>query len=227
MAEEKLNLFQKIADVKKSIESFTKDTEGYKYKYVSGSQVLHSIRAKMEEHNLLFIPKITRSSYKEIQVLVKGQLKPNILVEVDLIYTWIDADNPEDKFEIPFFAIGHQDDASKALGTALTYSERYLLMKQFNIPTDEDDADAKQKKEKYTPKEMASSEDIGNLKIALNELASVSAEGTTEETIKRYMIEKKGMPPYEKMTKETALMWIDYFKAETKKRSENMEVEHD
>ncbi|WP_049319295.1 ERF family protein [Mammaliicoccus sciuri] len=170
--QKKLNLFQKIADVKANIEGFTKDTKGYNYSYVSGSQVLHRIRNKMTEHNLLFIPHIKNARYEEIEVLVKGQKKPNILVSLDLIYTWIDADNPTDRFEIPFYAIGHQDDASKALGTALTYSERYLLMKQFNIPTDEDDADAKQKKETYSPKAKPTNEQLNEL----NQLSDKAAE---------------------------------------------------
>ena len=214
---EKLNLFQKIADVKKHIDGFTKDTEGYKYKYVSGSQVLHSIRAKMEEHNLLFIPRIDNAQYEEIEVLVKGQKKPNILVSVNLTYTWIDADNPTDKFEIPFYAIGHQDDASKALGTALTYSERYLLMKQFNIPTDEDDADAKQKKQQYAPK--ATSQDIGLLKTAIKELVQHSKEGTTDDVIIRAL----NIPAYESMTSDIAKQWTEYVKSVTEKRK-NEEV---
>lgn len=165
MSEEKLNLFQKIADVKANIDGFTKDTKGYQYTYVSGSQVLHKIRAKMVEHNLLFLPTIERAEYKEIEVMVKGNMKPNILVSVDLKYTWINANNPDERFEMPFYAVGHQDDASKALGTALTYSERYLLMKMFNIPTDEDDADAKQKREQYaTPAPPATQAEVGNLK---------------------------------------------------------------
>lgn len=209
---EKLNLFQKIADVKKNIAGFTKDTEGYKYKYVSGSQVLHSIRAKMEEHNLLFIPRIDNATHEHIEVLVKGQMKPNILVSVNLTYTWIDADNPDDKFEIPFYAVGHQDDASKALGTALTYSERYLLMKQFNIPTDEDDADAKQKKQQYAPK--ATSQDIGLLKTAIKELVQHSKEGTTDDVI----IQALNMPAYESMTSDIAKQWTEYVKSVTKKR---------
>lgn len=212
MTEKKLNLFQKIADVKKSIEGFTKDTKGFNYNYVSGSQVLHSIRAKMEEHNLLFIPRIENAEYKEIEVLVKGQKKPNILVAVTLTYTWIDADNPTDKFDIPFYAIGHQDDASKALGTALTYSERYLLMKQFNIPTDEDDADAKQKKEQYAPK--ATAEDIGRLKTAIKELVNHSKEGTTDDVI----IKALKIPVYDSMTTEIAKQWTEYVESMTEKR---------
>lgn len=209
---EKLNLFQKIADVKKHIDGFTKDTEGYKYKYVSGSQVLHSIRAKMEEHNLLFIPKIESATHEHIEVLVKGQMKPNILVSVNLTYTWIDADNPTDQFEIPFYAIGHQDDASKALGTALTYSERYLLMKQFNIPTDEDDADAKQKKQQYAPK--ATAQDIGLLKKAIKELVQYSKEGTTDDVI----IKGLKIPAYDSMTTEIAKQWTEYVNSVIEKR---------
>lgn len=182
---EKLNLFQKIADVKANIDGFTKDTKGYNYSYVSGSQVLHRIRNKMTEHNLLFIPHIKNASYQEIEVLVKGQKKPNILVSLDLIYTWIDADNPTDKFEIPFYAIGHQDDASKALGTALTYSERYLLMKQFNIPTDEDDADAKQKREVYAAK--ARPEQIKDLQDKIKQAVEVGGNDASEQKVMQWL----------------------------------------
>lgn len=186
MSEEKLNLFQKIADVKANIDGFTKDTKGYQYTYVSGSQVLHKIRAKMVEHNLLFLPTIENAEYKEIEVLVKGKMKPNILVSVDLKYTWINADNPDERFEMPFYAVGHQDDASKALGTALTYSERYLLMKMFNIPTDEDDADAKQKREQYAP--AASQAEIGNLKkeiIAFSKLMTEQGKDVKPEQVEQ------------------------------------------
>ena len=186
MSEEKLNLFQKIADVKANIDGFTKDTKGYQYTYVSGSQVLHKIRAKMEEHNLLFMPSINSAEYKEIEVMVKGKMKPNILVSVDLKYTWINADNPEERFEMPFYAVGHQDDASKALGTALTYSERYLLLKMFNIPTDEDDADAKQKREQYAP--PASQAEIGNLKkeiIAFSKLMNEQGKDVKPEQVEQ------------------------------------------
>ena len=189
MLSEKMNLFQKIADVKANIDGFTKDTKGYQYTYVSGSQVLHKIRAKMVEHNLLFLPTIDNAEYKEIEVMVKGKMKPNILVSVDLKYTWINADNPEERFEMPFYAVGHQDDASKALGTALTYSERYLLMKMFNIPTDEDDADAKQKREQYAPSAPAASQaEIGNLKkeiIAFSKLMTDQGKNVKPEQVEQ------------------------------------------
>lgn len=157
MSEEKqeLNLFQKIADVKANIDGFTKDAKSYNYSYVSGSQVLHRIRNKMIENNLLLVPKTSEENYKQIDVTRFNKkagreiTTSEFIVEMKLTYVWINADKPEEQFEITFYAVGQQDDVSKAHGTALTYAERYFLMKFFNIPTDEDDADAKQKQERY------------------------------------------------------------------------------
>lgn len=143
---QEMNLFQKIADVKANIDGFTKDTKGYNYSYVSGSQVLHRIRSKMIEHNLLLVP---YTEHEEIIETKNAKGKTEHIVKLKLTYIWINADKPEEKLEVPFFAVGQQDDVSKAHGTALTYAERYFLMKFFNIPTDEDDADAKQKQERY------------------------------------------------------------------------------
>jgi hypothetical protein len=67
------------------------------------------------------------------------------------VMTWLDAETGE-KLEIPFIFVGTQDDISKAYGSALTYSERYFLLKFLNIATDKDDPDAFQKK--YEEKEI-------------------------------------------------------------------------
>ena len=48
------------------------------------------------------------------------------VVEMKLTYIWINADKPEEQLEIPFYAVGQQDDVSKAHGTGLTYAERYF-----------------------------------------------------------------------------------------------------
>ena len=66
--QQELNLFQKIADVKANIDGFTKDAKSYNYSYVSGSQVLHRIRNKMIENNLLLVPKTSEENYKQIDV---------------------------------------------------------------------------------------------------------------------------------------------------------------
>jgi hypothetical protein len=59
-------------------------------------------------------------------------------------FTWIDCETGE-KDENLFGANG-QNDWEKGLGSALTYAERYFLLKYFHIPTDEDDIDNSSRK---------------------------------------------------------------------------------
>lgn len=193
MSEEKqeLNLFQKIADVKANIDGFTKDAKSYNYSYVSGSQVLHRIRNKMIENNLLLVPKTSEENYKQIDVTRFNKkagreiATSEFIVEMKLTYVWINADKPEERFEVTFYAVGQQDDVSKAHGTALTYAERYFLMKFFNIPTDEDDADAKEKQEKYSKPNV---QKVGELKqdiFSFIDLMKERGREITEEQVKK------------------------------------------
>ncbi|MEC5300575.1 MULTISPECIES: ERF family protein [Staphylococcus] len=187
---EKLNLYQKIADVKANIDGFTKDTKGYNFSYVSGSQILHRIRTKMIEHNLLLVPsttneKWTTHTYKN----KKGNEIVDFVIEMDLNYKWINADKPEEQLDISYHAFGQQSDISQAHGTALTYAERYFLMKFFNIPTDEDDADAKEKQDRYSKVDPKNIETLENEITMFSELMkSLGKEVSTDQVKKQLKI---------------------------------------
>jgi hypothetical protein len=129
-----MNLYQKLVEVRKGVEYLQKDTKGYNFKYVSGSTVLGTLRKKMDELGLILVPSIT-----EYAIELFGN-KPAI--KCKMLFTWVNSDAPEDRLEIPFCAFGSQNDISQAFGSALTYSERYFMLKFFNIPTDDDDPDA-------------------------------------------------------------------------------------
>lgn len=188
---EELNLYQKIADVKANIDGFTKDTKGYNYTYVSGSQVLHRIRNKMIENNLLLVPKTSEENYKQIDVTRFNKkagreiTTSEFIVEMKLTYVWINADKPEEQFEVTFYAVGQQDDVSKAHGTALTYAERYFLMKFFNIPTDEDDADAKEKQDKYSKVDPKNIETLENEITMFSELMKSLGKDVSTDQVKQ------------------------------------------
>ena len=148
-----MNLFEKIVELKKQTEGFYKDTKSFSYNYVSGSQILDKITPVMNEIGLLFLPKSAthrnweKHEYKNAQ----GKDKLDFIVEGDLVYCWVNAEKPTEVWEIPFQYYGSQDDISKAFGSALTYSERYLLLKSLGLPTDEDDPDSRDTRDK-TPK---------------------------------------------------------------------------
>lgn len=144
-----MNLHQKLVEIRKEIDVFKKDTEGYGYSYVSGSQVLSKIQEKMNELGVLLYPTVTemQDTTFDYQVWDKQTKtmkdKTDFVVQGIMHYTWQDAENPEDKIVIPWYLYGQQDDISKAFGSGLTYSERYFLLKFFNAPTDDDDPDAR------------------------------------------------------------------------------------
>lgn len=142
-----MNLHQKLVEIRKNIESFSKDTKSYDYIFVSGTQILKSIKNKMDELGVLLVPEIDYSTFKwekHEYVTAKGKEKLDFIVTAKMTYTWINAEEPTDKLVVPWVCIGQQtDDISKAMGTALTYNERYFLLKFLGIPTDEDDADSK------------------------------------------------------------------------------------
>lgn len=185
---EELNLYQKIADVKANIDGFTKDTKGYNYSYVSGSQILHRIRSKMVEHNLLLVPSTsneqwTTHSYKN----KKGYEVVDFVIDMDLNYKWINADKPEEQLDISYHAFGQQSDISQAHGTALTYAERYFLMKFFNIPTDEDDADAKEKQDKYSKVDPKNIETLENEITMFSELMKSLGKDVSTAQVKQQL----------------------------------------
>lgn len=147
-----MNIYQKLVAIRSSIDGFTKDTNGFNYKYVSGTQVLSKIYDKMNELQIILEPHVLheKSNYQifEYDTTDKfGKVKHNIdyLVNAPMEYVWINAENPEEKSIVPWGMFGQQDEISKAFGSGLTYSERYFLMKYFNVPTDADDPDSRQK----------------------------------------------------------------------------------
>lgn len=127
------NIYQKLVEVRKNIEKFSKDAEGYWYKYVSGSQVLSTIKKDLDCEEIILETHLTGATVAES--------KKGYLVSSPVKFIWVNAEKPEDKIEIQWFMTGEQKDPSQAFGSGLTYAERYFLLKFFGIPTDEDDPD--------------------------------------------------------------------------------------
>lgn len=145
---EKLNIQQKLVEIKKSIKGFNKDTKGFGFDYVSGSQILRATKDKMDELGVLLVPNVDYSTLhweKHEYTTKKGEQKLDFIITMKMTYTWVNAENPKDTIEIDWVCIGQQtDDIAKAVGTAMTYNERYFLLKFLGLPTDEDDADKKE-----------------------------------------------------------------------------------
>jgi len=126
---DKLNIYQKLVEVRKGMASFKKDTDGYNFKYVSGTQVLSAIKGDLDKQGIILEQHLTAPE-------VDGTL-----VRSPMMMVWVNADDPKDRIEIAWFMVGRQKDPSQSFGSGLTYAERYFMLKFFNVPTDDDDPD--------------------------------------------------------------------------------------
>jgi hypothetical protein len=140
----KLNLFQKLLEIQKIIMGLGKDKATTTYRYVTGDKVLDKIKPLMNQHGILLKQEILSIVNERQDYIVgantdKQRTKSEILSKVEMRFTWVDADSGE-KDENLFGANG-QNDWDKGVGSALTYAERYFLLKYFHIATDEDDID--------------------------------------------------------------------------------------
>ena len=142
-----MNIYQKLHIIQKAVMGLSKDSKGQNYKYVSGTKVLSFLKPLMVEHGLLLKQEIVSIENERQNYLVgvttsnpAGRPKSEILSKVMMKFTWIDIASGE-KDENSFGANG-QNDWDKGVGSALTYAERYFLLKYFHIATDEDDIDS-------------------------------------------------------------------------------------
>jgi len=139
---ETMNIYQKLIEVRKAVPYLKKDEKGYEFMFVSSSQVLGTLKAKMDSLGLLLIPEVTSKVVSDHKTKKGGH---NYFTEMDMIYTWVNADNPEETIKCPWYGQG-LDAGEKGVGKAYTYAEKYFLLKFFNIPTDKDDPDRFQSK---------------------------------------------------------------------------------
>lgn len=148
-----MNIYQKLAKVRKQAEVIQRNKKGYGYTYVSEDEILAKITGVMDKYNLSLVPAIVPGTTEVTPYhTVKQKSTKNgeiynedvneILVRSEMSFSWINNDNPEERVEVPWILVGHQSDASQSFGSGLSYSMRYFLLKFFNIATPNDDPDA-------------------------------------------------------------------------------------
>lgn len=139
-------LLGKLLLIQKEIDGIAKSDQGFNYSYAGQEAVLNTIRPLMNQHGLLLVQEVLEVENTRIDYTTgKGDYikeKSEILTSAAQRFTWYDTESGE-KLEALFHANG-MNDWEKGLGSALTYAERYFLLKFFHIPTPNDDPDARQ-----------------------------------------------------------------------------------
>ena len=139
-------VYEKLLKIQKRLKAVTKDAKAYNYDYVSGDKLLDIVRPMMDEYGLLLLPIVLNTSSETITYKKWDKNTKSVIETTEVLHTikmqmrWVDTEQTE-VIDIPFAAVG-MNAFDKGFGSALTYAERYYLLKTFHISTSRDDVDA-------------------------------------------------------------------------------------
>ena len=148
-----MSVYKKLHQVQSATRSLSANTEGQtgsaRYNYVSGAKLLGVIRPLMDKLGLLLTQEVVEINNQPISYMTRNGEKTEMFTTAHIRFTWVDVEDGSTIVN-DFFANG-MNAWDKGLGSALTYAERYYLMKTLHIATDEDDIDALVKDEAIRP----------------------------------------------------------------------------
>lgn len=197
-----MSIYKKLHKIQSEINGLGKDKATNTYRYVTGDKVLSNIKPLMNEYGLILKQEIISIDNVRQDYIVgitaqnpQGRTKSEINSKVMMRFTWVDIETGE-KDENLFGANG-QNDWDKGVGSALTYGERYFLLKFFHIATDEDDIDNPDRKK----------EEIEQPKDTTAEISKLLESSTTLEQLQeRYMsLSSADKTKYAKLTSSIKL----------------------
>lgn len=197
MPETKENIYTKVAKIARGCGVMQKNGKGFNYKYTTEDEVLAAVTGLMKKYNVSLVLSITPNTL-QIQPVhtTKYDKKADrevpvneAIVSAEAVFTWVNLDNTDDKLEVPWVICGSQEDVSQAFGGALTYANRYFLLKSLQMATVEDDPDKYRTKQKQSQLNDVDEELIEKRELVLNLAKSMASEGIAKT--KLYDIIKK------------------------------------
>jgi len=146
MAEKAMNIYQKMCAATAEISRVAKNLEvGFgksSYKAVGEADVLAAVKPVEEKYGIYSFPvsrDIIESGVLENVSEYNGQTttKKQFQMRVSTVYRFVNVDKPEEYLDITTYGDG-VDSQDKAPGKAMTYADKYALLKAYKIMTGDD-----------------------------------------------------------------------------------------
>lgn len=210
-----MNIYEKMAEITAEINTVAKNLnvetgKGKSYRAVSEADVLAAVKPIEKKHGVYSYP-------YEREIVESGELvnqtqygeRKSLFLRVRTVYRFVNTEKPEEYLDIVTYGDG-VDSQDKAPGKAMTYGDKYALLKAYKIQTGDD------------PDQNASgellSQNIRTQKIGTDKIAAISTRannmGLPLETIMRqYRLASIG-----DMTEEQFYDCVQRLNAEEKKR---------
>lgn len=210
-----MNIYEKMAEITAEINTVAKNLQvdtgkGKGYKAVSEADVLAAVKPIEKKHGVYSYP-------YEREIVDSGELvnqtqygeRKSLFLRVRTVYRFVNTEKPEEYLDIVTYGDG-VDSQDKAPGKAMTYGDKYALLKAYKIQTGDD------------PDQNASgelvSQNIRTQKIGTDKIAAISTRANNmglpiETILHQYKLASIG-----DMTEEQFYDCVQRLTAEEKKR---------
>lgn len=154
-----MNIYEKMLAITSEMKSVAKNLEvGYgknSYKAVGEADVLYAVKQLEEKYKVYSYPYSRQVIESDVLVTEKEYngtvTKGNqIFLRIETVYRFVNIENPDEYIDITTYGDGI-DTQDKAVGKAMTYADKYALMKAYKIITG-DDPDQEHSPDKATYK---------------------------------------------------------------------------
>ena len=137
-----LNIYQRMAAITSALPAVPKSMEigegRYAYKAVREADILSTVKPVEKKNGVYSFP-FSRTILDDGDVTIQTKTgdRTQHWVRMQTVYRFVNTDNPDEYIDVTSFADGI-DQADKALGKAMTYCDKYALLKAYKITTGDD-----------------------------------------------------------------------------------------
>lgn len=172
-----MNIYQRMAAITSKLQTVAKNLEvsagKSSYKAVSERDIIDAVKPVELEYGIYSYPlsrEVLESHILESEKTWNGQTTKTstFFSRIKTVYRFVNVDNPDEHIETTVFSEGI-DSQDKGSGKAMTYADKYALMKAYKISTGEDpDQDGSKETHYTTSANKPTKAHIDALKVTAN-----------------------------------------------------------
>lgn len=138
-----MNIYEKLSAITNEISAVAKNLNvGYgksQYKAVGEADVLAAVKPTEAKYKVYSYPVSRRVIESNVLTSLDkdGNEKRQLFMRLEVVYRFVNMENPEEYIDITTYGDG-VDPGDKAPGKAMTYADKYALLKAYKIITGDD-----------------------------------------------------------------------------------------
>lgn len=189
-----MNIYEKLSAITNEISAVAKNLNvGYgksQYKAVGEADVLAAVKPAEEKYKVYSYPAGRRVIESNVLTSLDkdGNEKRQLFMRLEVVYRFVNMENPEEYIDITTYGDG-VDPGDKAPGKAMTYADKYALLKAYKIITGDDpDQKASETLKAVERKETVSSQLITDVQAVALESVLTAGNVNIPKLLEMYKV---------------------------------------